>query len=89
MPLHHSDKAPGEQMGNRPEEATNPNSDGTTTMATTGTVTATSTARNGQGNGEGVEAAIDGGRVMQTEASTMEGGENRYEAKSSSSLTSR
>ena len=28
MPLHHSDKAPGEQMGNRPEEATNPNSDG-------------------------------------------------------------
>ena len=86
MPLHHSDKAPGEQMGNRPEEATNPNSDGTTTTATAGTVTAT--ARDGQGSGEGVEAAIDGGRVMQMEASTMEGGENRYEAKSSSSLTS-
>ena len=87
MPLHHSDKAPAERMGNRPEEATNPNSDGTTTTATAGTVTAT--ARDGQGSGEGVEAAIDGGRVMQTEASTMEGGENRYEAKSSSSLTSR
>jgi len=87
MPLHHSDKAPGERMGNRPEEATNPNSDGTTTTATAGTVTAT--ARDGQGSGEGVEAAIDGGRVMQMEVSTMEGGENRYEAKSSSSLTSR
>jgi len=87
MPLHHSDKAPGERMGNRPEEATNPNSDGTTTTATAGTVTAT--ARDGQGSGEGVEAAVDGGRVMQMEASTMEGGENRYEAKSSSSLTSR
>ena len=87
MPLHHSDKAPGERMGNRPEEATNPNSDGATATATAGTVTAM--ARDGQGSGEGVEAAFDGGRVMQTEASTMEGGENRYEAKSSSSLTSR
>ena len=82
MPLHHSDKAPGERMGNRPEEATNPNSDGDDTAVTAMT-------RDGQGSGEGVEAAVDGGRVMQTEASTMEGGENRYEDKSSSSLTSR
>ena len=89
MPLHHSDKAPGERMGNRPEEATNPNSDGATATVTARTVTVTATARDGQGSDEGVEAAFDGGRVMQTEASTMEGGENRYEDKSLSSLTLR